>query len=100
MKKLILICCLVYSFSFGILANNELKGKEPLDGKAYEEVTIIMRKNATIPKTYFFESHDFSGTLYYKMHYISHHNPEMIYVLYEGWVYLKRLVTNNYFSLK
>ncbi|MDY3923093.1 MAG: hypothetical protein SOZ22_01935 [Ezakiella sp.] len=90
MKKIILITFFAICFlSFSVLAADELNGSEPIDGKAFEEVIVIINKDAKIPKTYFYDSHDFSGTLYYETHYASHHDPNMIYVVYRGWVYHK-----------
>lgn len=90
MEKKILITILAICFlSFSVLATDEQTGFEPVDGKAFEEVTVIINKDARIPKTYFYDSHDFSGTLYYETHYASHHDPDMIYVVYRGWVYHK-----------
>lgn len=93
-KSLILIFCLFCLFSFfknqyyQINCEN-ISGSEPINGKIYKEVTIIIDKDALIPKTYYWNSKDFSGTLYYKTSYPSHHDSNQIYVIYSGYVYSK-----------
>lgn len=88
-KIIIISIILVVLFSFSTFAEIETRGSEPTEGKIFKEVTLIIDKDAIIPKTYYYHSNDFSGTLYYSTYYQSHHDKNKIYVLYQGWVYSK-----------